>query len=81
MATCPRRSRNDFTFGWINEPVTIGDIVVAPKDFILADETGVVCVPRARIDEVLALADRIAAQEARLEAQVVNDAVASWDQV
>ena len=81
VATCPRRSRNEFTFGWINEPVTIGDVVVAPKDFILADETGVVCVPRARIDEVLALADRIAAQEARLEAQVANDAVASWDQV
>lgn len=61
--------------------MTIGDIVVAQKDFILADETCLVCVPRARIDEVLALAEGIAAQEARLEAQVVNDAVASWDQV
>ena len=22
-AVCPRRSRNDFTFGWINQPVTV----------------------------------------------------------
>jgi regulator of RNase E activity RraA len=77
----PRRSRNDFTFGSINEPITIGGVSIAPKDFVLADENGVLCVPRARIREVLELAERIAEQELRLEAQVINDAVTSWDEI
>jgi regulator of RNase E activity RraA len=81
VATCPRRSRNDFTFGSINEPVTLAGVTVAPRDYVLADESGVVIVPRARIAEVLELCERIAAQEERLEAQVLNDAIESWDAV
>lgn len=77
----PRRSRNDFTFGSINEAVTIQGVTIAPRDFVLADESGVVCVPADRIDEVLALADRIAEQETRLEAQVINGTLSSWDEV
>ena len=64
VATCPRRSRNEFTFGWINKPVTIADVTIAPRDFIVADESGVLCVPHARLDEVLGLAAKIDAQEA-----------------
>lgn len=81
VAVCPRRSRNDFTFGWIDKPVTIGAVEVAPRDYVLADESGVLSIQHARIDDVLTLAARIAEQEARLEAQVLNDAVASWDEV
>jgi len=81
VATCPRRSRNEFTFGAINEPVTIAGVTIAPRDFIVADESGVVCVPHARVEEVLALAARIGEQEAKLEAQVLNDALKSWDAV
>ena len=81
VATCPRRSRNEFTFGSINEAIVIRGVTIAPRDYVLADESGVVVVPAARIDEVLALAERIAAQEAKLEAQAINDAVTSWDQV
>jgi 4-hydroxy-4-methyl-2-oxoglutarate aldolase len=77
----PRRSRNDFTFGSINEPITLGGVSIAPKDFVLADENGVLCIPRARIREVLELAERIAEQERRLEAQVINNAVTSWDEI
>jgi regulator of RNase E activity RraA len=81
VATSPRRSRNEFTFGSINEAIAIRGVTIAPRDYVLADETGVVVIPAARIDDVLALAERIAAQEARLEAQAINDAVSSWDQV
>ena len=81
VAVCPRRSRNDFTFGWINQPVTIGAVAVAPRDFIVADESGVIVVPHGRIDEVLDLSERIAEQEAALEAQILNNALASWDDV
>ena len=81
VAVCPRRSRNDFTFGSINEPISIAGVAIAAKDFVLADESGVVCIPRARIKDVLDLAERIAEQEATLEAQVVNNAVTSWDAI
>lgn len=78
---CPRRSRNDFTFGSINEPITIAGVTIRPKDYVLADEDGVLCVPRSEIERVIALADRIEAQERALEAQVLNDAVTSWDAI
>lgn len=78
---CPRRSRNDFSFGWINEPVSIGGVEIAPGDFILADETGVISIAHARIAELLALAERIDEQEALLEAQVINNSLSSWDAV
>jgi 4-hydroxy-4-methyl-2-oxoglutarate aldolase len=81
VGVCPRRSRNDFTFGSINEPIRVGTVDIARGDYILADETGIVCVAQARIAEVLALAERIAAQEALLEAQVINNALESWDAV
>lgn len=77
----PRRSRNDFTFGSINEPISIDGVTIAPKDLVLADENGVLCIPRAQVHAVLELAERIADQELRLEAQVVNDAVSSWDEI
>ncbi len=81
VAVCPRRSRNEFTFGAINQPITISNVTIAPRDFIVADESGVLCVPQARLAEVLALAERIGAQERALEAQVLNGSLASWDAV
>ncbi|MBS0321692.1 MAG: RraA family protein [Proteobacteria bacterium] len=81
VATCPRRSRNEFAFGSINEPITVAGVAVAARDFVLADETGVVVVPQARADEVFALAERIAAQEEALEAQILASTLTSWDDV
>ena len=53
-------------------PVTIDGVHIAPGDFVVADGSGVVVVPSAAADEVLAAADRIAAREramiARLDA-------------
>ena len=80
-AVCPRRSRNEFTFGAINEPITIQGVTIAPRDFIIADESGVVCVPQGRFGEVIALCARIAVQERVLEAQVLNGSLESWDEV
>jgi regulator of RNase E activity RraA len=80
-ATCPRRSRNEWTFGSINEPITISGVTIRAGDYVLADETGVVVVPQDRIREAIDLAEKIMTQEALLEAQVVNDAVSSWDEI
>lgn len=81
VGVCPRRSRNEFAFGSINQPIDVAGVSVAAGDYVIADESGAVCVPHARADEVLALLARIEAQERALEEQVRDDAVKSWDEV
>lgn len=44
-------------------PVNIGDARVLPGDLIRGDADGVVCIPAAREDEVLAVAEQIDAAE------------------
>jgi 4-hydroxy-4-methyl-2-oxoglutarate aldolase len=46
--------------------VTIGGTRVEPGDLLRGDADGVVCIPRAREDQVLATAEGIAAAEARI---------------
>jgi len=49
----------------VNDPVHIAGIEVRPGDLVVADECGVCFVPFARAAEVLAIAQRLAASEAR----------------
>lgn len=49
----------------VNQPVRIAGVEVKPGDVVLADECGVCFVPLARASEVLAVAQRLAASEAR----------------
>jgi regulator of RNase E activity RraA len=81
VGVCPRRSRNEFAFGSINEPITVAGVTIHAGDYVLADESGAVVVPQARAQEALELVARIDAQERALEQQVRDDVVASWDQV
>lgn len=53
-----------------NEPIAIAGVAVAPGDLVIADWSGVVFVPAARAGEVLADAERIAAREAAMAADV-----------
>ncbi|MFI6942443.1 RraA family protein [Streptomyces sp. NPDC050418] len=46
-----------------NEPVRVGGVIVHAGDIVVADEEGVVVVPRGRADEVLATARAKAAKE------------------
>ena len=81
VGVCPRRSRNEFTFGSINEEIVVAGVAIRAGDYVLADESGAVCVPQHRAEETLGLVARIDAQERLLEQQVRDDVVASWDQV
>lgn len=81
VGTCPRRSRNEFTFGSINEAITIAEARIAPGDIVVADESGVVIVPQDLAEEVLTMLERIAAQEAILEDQVTRGEVETWDEL
>ncbi len=42
------------TAGCVNVPIVVGGIVVHPGDAVVADDDGVVCIPRARAAEVVA---------------------------
>jgi regulator of RNase E activity RraA len=52
------------------EPVVVGEVAVRPGDVVLADEDGVVIVPRGRAAEVLGAARCLAGREAAIEAEV-----------
>jgi 4-hydroxy-4-methyl-2-oxoglutarate aldolase len=53
------------TAGAVNVPVVIGGQVVRPGDAIIADDDGVVCVPRADVGQALEAARTRAAREGR----------------
>ncbi len=56
------------TPGAVNVPVVVGGQVVCPGDAVIADDDGVLCVPRAQVG------DALAAAQARSETEVVTRA-------
>lgn len=53
-----------------NVPIVVGGVAVEPGDLVIADGSGVVFVPAAREEEVIAKAEEIAAKEAAMAAAV-----------
>ena len=51
------------TPGAVNVPVSVGGQIVRPGDAIIADDDGVVCVPRAEVGQALAAAQARVAKE------------------
>jgi regulator of RNase E activity RraA len=49
----------------INVPVTIGGIRVHAGDYIVGDDTGVVCIPSSRVAEALEIAEALSAKDTR----------------
>jgi 4-hydroxy-4-methyl-2-oxoglutarate aldolase len=62
----------------INGDVEIGGIRVSPGDIVLADDTGVCFIPLRRAEEVLLLAERKAAAEAR-KCKLIDEGLAVAD--
>lgn len=52
------------TAGSVNVPVTVGGQLIRPGDVVIADDDGVVCVPRAGAAAALSAADTRAEKEA-----------------
>ena len=44
-SVCPRRSRNDFTFRTINEPIVVTGVKIEKNDIVVAVQSGAVYVP------------------------------------
>ncbi|MCX7932291.1 MAG: RraA family protein [Rhodovarius sp.] len=65
--------------GEINCPIAIGGMVIEPGDLILGDEDGVLAVPFAQCEEVLAAARaKQAAEERQMAAILAGRHDASW---
>lgn len=54
----------------VNIPVAISDVQVRPGDIILGDDSGAVCIPKERAEEVLRVARHIEEVEQRIIAAV-----------
>jgi len=59
----PRTARGRIVEVGTNVPIVVGEVAVAPGDYVVADGTGVVFVRASDIDAVLAAADAVAARE------------------
>jgi len=55
----PSTSVSHYRFGGMNVPVICDGVKVAPQDIIVADQDGVVVVPRERAPEILVLAQHL----------------------
>lgn len=51
-------------------PVQVGDVVVNADDYVVADSSAAVFIPSARIEEVLRVAEEIAAREAAMAERI-----------
>ena len=80
---CIQGTGKDFgAIGWINHPVTMGNVVVHAGDLIVGDTDGVVAIPHARAAEVVAAGEQREAEEAailrRLQAGETTLSVYGW---
>jgi regulator of RNase E activity RraA len=61
--TTPHTARGRVWEQAFGGPVLVGDSVVNPGDYVIADGSGVVFIPAARIEEILKTAEMIAEKE------------------
>lgn len=62
--------------GSVGLPISIGGEAIAAGDIVLADEDGVVVIPRGQAEAVLAAIEQIRAKEVRMDAAVRGGAAA-----
>jgi regulator of RNase E activity RraA len=65
-ATTTRTARGRITQVAADEPIEVAGVVVTPGDLVIADGSGVVFVPASRATEVLDIAGRLQARQARI---------------
>ncbi len=50
----------------MGEPIRVGDLVVQPGDYVIADGSGVVFLPAARAEEIVMTAESLAMREVQM---------------
>ena len=69
-AVVPLTARGRIVEESYNQPVQCGGVPVYPGDYLIGDGSGVVFVPQDRLDEVLAVAEELAAREQEMLAEI-----------
>ena len=59
--------------GDVNVPISCGDAVIMPGDIIVGDEDGVVCVPQAEAEAILAKAKEKLEQDEKREKDIIGN--------
>jgi 4-hydroxy-4-methyl-2-oxoglutarate aldolase len=70
--TTPRTARGRIWEQAFGVPVQVGDTTVRPGDYVIADGSGVVFIPAARIREVLKTAELVAEKERLMTRDVLD---------
>jgi 3-hexulose-6-phosphate synthase / 6-phospho-3-hexuloisomerase len=68
----PLTGRTRLSVVALNQPVTCGGVRVRPGDIIVADGSGVVCVPAEHAEKVADLAEGYSADDARAAAEITK---------
>jgi 4-hydroxy-4-methyl-2-oxoglutarate aldolase len=63
--------------GEVGLPIALGEVTVDAGDLVIGDRDGVVVVPRARLAEVAARLELVAAKEAEMHAKVASGEIRS----
>ncbi|GAA5231828.1 RraA family protein [Verticiella sediminum] len=66
----PRSGKRRTRLGHIGEPLDIGDVRICANDLVIGDSNGLVVVPFDRLEDMLAIAERVNASDRQLEGQV-----------
>ena len=61
-----------------NLPVEVGGVCVVPGDYVFADASGAVVIPRASLDEVLNKAVEVEAEDARSAEEIASENPSSF---
>ena len=70
-AAVPLTARGRIVEESTNEPIEIGGVSLAPGDYVIADNSGVVIVPQDRVAEVVPEAENIVAREQAMAKDVM----------
>ena len=73
---CDKATPRDIVGAWVpvayDEPISFGQVVVRPGDYVLADCDGIVVVPQALVEEVVDAATAAMATEDKVRAAILS---------
>lgn len=58
--------------GWVNVPIEIGGVSVSPGDFVVADDDGIVILPRHKAEDVLSAAEKRLQKEKNTRSKIAD---------
>ena len=60
------------SYGRINVPIHIGKLAIRPRDFVLADANGIVCIPHAHVQQAVQQASEVVQKENKIKDEILS---------